>query len=465
MNPMFNASVYQKRRENLKNQIKSGIALFLGNDEASMNYPSNTYRYRQDSNFIYFFGIWAPGLAAVIDFDENRDIIFGNDFEIDDIIWMGDQPTIRSLAEKAAVQDSRPLPALADYIRKAISQGRTIHFTPPYRGHNKITLSDLTGIPVNEVREKASVELIKAIVNLRSVKEDVEIAEIEKTCAIGVEMHKTVMRGCKPGISELELAGRAEGVTLSQGNGVSFPVILSQHGETLHNHSHDGILQEGRLLLMDAGAEGLMGYASDYTRTLPVSGKFTAKQQEIYEIVLRANLSAIEAAKPGIYNRELHRLASEIMASGLKELGLMKGNIQEAVELGAHALFFPHGLGHQMGLDVHDMEDLGENYVGYDDTVQRSNIFGWGSLRMARELKPGFIVTVEPGLYFIPQLIDIWKKENKFTDFINYDKVEEYRDFGGIRIEDDVLITDNGHKVLGPPLPKTVSELADIIGK
>jgi Xaa-Pro aminopeptidase len=324
-------------------------------------------------------------------------------------------------------------------------------------------LSNLTGIPVNEVREAASVELIKAIVKLRSAKEAVEIAEIEKACEMGVEMHKAVMRRCHAGVPELELAGIAEGVALSKGNGVSFPVILSQHGETLHNHAHNEILQKEKLLLIDAGVEGLMGYCSDYTRTLPVGGVFTQKQKEIYEIVLKANLGGIEATKPGVYYKEVHRLASKIIASGLKELGLMKGDVQEAVEQGAHALFFPHGLGHQLGLDVHDMEDLGENYVGYDDTVQRSSIFGWAYLRMARELKPGFVMTVEPGIYFIPKLIDLWKSENKFAQFINYDKVEAYRHFGGIRIEDDVLITETGHRVLGSHLPKTVQELEEII--
>ena len=465
MNPMFNASVYQGRRENLKKQVKSGIALFLGNGEYSMNYPSNTYRYRQDSNFIYFFGIWASGLAAIIDFDEDRDIIFGDDFEIDDIIWMGNQPTIRSLAEKVGISETMPMASLAEYLKRVTQQGRKIHFTPPYRGDNKITLSNITGINVNEIRDVASVELIKAIVALRSAKEEVEIAEIEKACEIGVAMHQTVMKRCMPGVHELELAGLAEGIALSRGNGVSFPVILSQHGETLHNHVHNGILEKGKLLLMDAGAEGLMGYSSDYTRTLPVGGTFTAKQKEIYEIVLKANMEAINASKPGIYNKELHQLAAETIASGLKELGLMTGDVKEAVQQGAHALFFPHGLGHQMGLDVHDMEDLGENYVGYDDTIQRSKIFGWGSLRMARELKPGFIVTVEPGIYFIPRLIDIWKEEGKFTQYINYDKMEEYRDFGGIRIEDDVLITEKGHRILGPHLAKTPDELREMIGK
>lgn len=465
MNPLFDVEVYKNRRNQLKKSVKSGIAIFLGNSEAPMNYPSNTYKYRQDSNFLYFFGLSIADLAAVIDFDENRDIIFGDDFGIDDIIWMGNQPTIASLAEKVGVKEVMPMAKLAEYVQNAQKAGRKVHFTPPYRGDNKIWLSNITGINVNIIRDHASEELIKGIVALRSTKEACEIEQMENACEIGYKMHTAVMRRCVAGVSELELAGLAEGITLSYGNGVSFPVILSQHGETLHNHGHAAILKEGNMLLMDAGGENLMNYCSDNTRTLPVGGHFTQKQKEIYEIVLQANMDGINNARPGVYNRELHTIACETIVKGLSELGLMKGDVKEAVQQGAHALFMPHGLGHQLGLDVHDMEDLGEQYVGYDDTIQRSNIFGWASLRMARELHPGFIITIEPGIYFIPQLIDIWKNEHKFEQFINYNKVEEYRDFGGIRIEDDVLITAEGHKVLGPAIPKTVKELADIIGK
>lgn len=465
MNPLFEVSVYKNRREKLTQTVKNGVALFLGNLEAPMNYPDNTYTFRQDSDFLYFFGLSVPNIAAIIDFDANKSIIFCNDFEIDDIIWMGDQPTIASLAEKVGVTETHPYNDLAAFIQQAQQQGRKIHFTPPYRGDNKIILSNFTGINVNEIRDAASLELIMGIVNLRSAKEQCEIDEMDKACEIGVKMHTAVMRRCVEGESELELTGLAEGIARSFGNGLSFPVILSQHGETLHNHTHDGILKKGNMLLMDAGAEGLMNYCSDYTRTMPVNGTFTTKQREIYEIVLKANLDAIDAAHPGLYNKELHRLSCEVIAQGLKDLGIMKGDVKEAVELGAHALFMVHGLGHQIGLDVHDMEGLGQVYVGYDETVRPSNIFGWASLRMARELKPGFVVSIEPGIYFIPHLIDIWKKERKFEQFINYDVVEKYRDFGGIRIEDDLLITEKGHRVLGPHLPKQVDELAAIIGK
>lgn len=463
MNPLFDIKVYQERRKKLANLVKNGIAIFLGNEESPMNYPSNQYKHRQDSNFLYFFGLSLPNLAAIIDFDQNKTILFGTDFEIDDIIWMGDQPKIKDLAARVGISEVHPLAELSTYIQTQI--GKPIHFTPPYRAENKITLSKLTNIPIDEIREAASAELIRGIVALREIKEPCEIAEIEKACVIGHKMHTEVMKNCHVGKTEQELFGIAEGITLSYGNGVSFPIILSQHGETLHNHNHNQVLEEGKLLLMDAGAENAMNYCSDNTRTFPVNGKFTQKQKEIYEIVLKANIEGIKACRPGIYYREVHKLAMTIITDGLKALGLMQGDTATAVEIGATALFMPHGLGHQMGLDVHDMEDLGENFVGYDETIQRSNIFGWGALRMAKELRPGHVITVEPGIYFVPHLIDIWKSEKKFEEFINYDKVEEYKNFGGIRIEDDVLITEDGCRVLGPAIPKTIEELENFIGK
>jgi Xaa-Pro aminopeptidase len=276
-------------------------------------------------------------------------------------------------------------------------------------------------------------------------------------------MHTAVMNYCKPGGTERELFGIAEGIALGMGHGTSFPIILSQNGQTLHNHEHHLMLEKGRLLVMDAGAENVMNYCSDHTRTLPVSGKFTPKQKEIYETVYNANMAAIANCKPGIQHLENQKIAVTIITEGLQKIGLMKGNIEESVALGAHALFMPHGLGHQIGLDVHDMEDLGENFVGYDETIQRSKIFGWGSLRMAKTLRPGHVITVEPGIYFVPHLIDIWKKEKKFEAFINYAQIENYRNFGGVRIEDCVLITEEGHKVLGTHLPKSISEIESML--
>lgn len=462
---MFGKETYLKRRTQLKNSVKNGIMLFLGNNEAPMNYPSNTYRYRQDSHFLYFFGIQLDRLAAIIDVDENREIIFGDDYTIDDIIWMGPQPTLHALAEKCGVKQTEPYKALQEYLQKAQQAGRKIHYLPPYRDDNKITLHKLLGIPFDQLKASASVEMIKGVVALRECKSDEEIAEMDKICDIGTEMHLAVMRAAKAGVLERELAGMAEGISLSKGAGVSFPVILSQNGETLHNHHHEQYLENGRMLLMDAGAESMSGYSSDYTRTYPVSGKFSQRQKEIYEIVLQANMEAIQMARPGIPYFDVHLNTYKVIAKGLIALGLMKGNAEEAAEAGAPALFMPHGLGHMLGMDVHDMEDLGEDYVGYDETISRNPIFGLGSLRCAKTLKPGFIVTDEPGIYFIPQLIEMWAKEKKFEQYINYQKVREYVGFGGIRIEDDVLITDTGCRVLGKPLPKRVDELESVVGK
>lgn len=460
---MFNTEVYKKRREELRKKLNGGVALFLGNTESPMNYPANTFHFRQDSSFLYFFGIDLPDLAGVIDIDEGKDYIFGNDVEIDDIIWMGPQPTIKENAEKVGVENTEPFGKLTDFLKKISEQGRKIHFLPIYRGENKILFETLTGIKVNEQARYVSVELIKAVVSLRSVKDKYEIEELEKASAIGYKMHVTAMKIAKPGLLEREIAGFIEGVALSHGAMVSFPVILSQNGETLHNHDHSQILQEGRLMLTDAGAETMMHYASDFTRTIPVSGKFSPIQKDIYQIVVNANDAAFEATKPGVTYQSIHLLAARVIAGGLKDLGIMKGNIDEAVKNGAHAMFFPHGLGHMMGMDVHDMENLGEDYVGYDEETKRIQQFGTAYLRLGRKLKPGFVLTNEPGIYFIPALIDLWKKDNKFTEFINYDKVDEYRRFGGIRIEDDILVTNEGSRLLGKRIPVYVDEIEEIM--
>jgi len=456
MNPLFKSHIYKARREQLSAAFSTGLALFLSNEESAVNYPANTYHYRQDSNFLYFFGLSIPNIVGVVDFERRKSLFFGDDFTIDDIIWMGDQPKLSALAAEVAVDEVRPLEELANYLKN-----REVHFTPPYRPHNKIELSRLLHKNIDEL--SPSVHLIKKIVSLREIKSAEEIEQMEDAMNIGVRMHAMIMCYCKPGVTERELFGIAEGIALGMGNGTSFPIILSQNGQTLHNHNHDLTLEKGRLLVMDAGAENVMNYCSDHTRTLPVSGSFTEQQREIYETVYQANMAAIANCKPGIFNLENHKIAVTMITQGLQKIGLMKGNLEESVALGAHALFMPHGLGHQIGLDVHDMEDLGENYVGYDDTIQRSEIFGWRSLRMAKKLKPGHIITVEPGIYFIPHLIDIWRNEKKFVDFINYEKVETYKNFGGIRIEDCVLITEEGHRVLGTHLPKSATEIETIL--
>ncbi|QKG78726.1 aminopeptidase P family protein [Tenuifilum thalassicum] len=460
---MFEKQVYVNRRLKLRKMIKSGLVLIPGNTESPMNYKSNTYRFRQDSNFLYFFGLDIPGLAGVIDIEDGKDCLYGNDFDIDDIIWMGPQPTLKELGEKVGILSTHPFKELQTTIARAIKQGRKIHILPPYRAESMILLEQLLGIHPSMINNYVSVELIKAVVNLRSVKEDVEIAEIEKACAAGYEMHVTAMKMAKPGVSEQDITGAIEGVAISKGYMPSFPIILSQNGETLHNHDHSQILTSGRLLLIDSGAEYSSHYASDFTRTIPVDGKFTERQKAIYNIVLAANNKAIEISKPGIPYLDVHKASAKVIVEGLSALGLMKGDADEAVANGAHALFFPHGLGHMMGLDVHDMEGLGEDYVGYDDEITRSDQFGTAYLRLGRRLQKGFVLTVEPGIYFIPALIEKWKSEKINESFINFDKVEEYIGFGGIRIEDDILITDNGCKIIGKRIPVTVEEIENIM--
>ncbi|HRW20346.1 MAG TPA: aminopeptidase P family protein [Bacteroidales bacterium] len=446
---MFSSEVYVNRRNKLRKKIKSGIILLTGNNESPMNYPDNGYHFRQDSNFLYFFGIDLAGMIGIIDVDNNIDYIFANDYDIDDIIWMGPQPSIKELASGCGVKNTAAFKEVFDFVKKAINTDRKIHFTPPYRHDNMILLNELLDIPIKSLKEKSSLELILGIVSLRNIKEDIEIKEIERACNIGYLMHTTAMKMAKQGIVEREIAGAIEGISLSFGTVPSFPIILTVNGQTLHNHYHGNTLKNGNLLLIDAGAQTSMYYASDNTRTMPVGGKFSNKQKEIYQIVLDSNNHASSLMKPGKTYKEIHLAASEVLANGLKQLGLMKGDIKEAVALGAHALFMPHGLGHMMGLDVHDMEDLGQIYVGYDDETRPSDIFGTAFLRLGRKLEKGFVLTNEPGCYFIPELIDIWHKEKKFENFINYTKVNEYRDFGGIRLEDDLLITENGARILG----------------
>jgi Xaa-Pro aminopeptidase len=461
---MFKPQTYHARRNALRNEVKSGILLFPGNTEASFNYPANTYHFRQDSSFSYFFGLNQPDLAGVIDLDNDKEILFGNDVDMDDIIWMGPQPSMADRAEQVGIRETMPLAELDQFLKTALSAGRTVHYLPPYRGETKIYLSKLLGWDIDQLKGEASVELIKAVVKLRSIKSTEEIEIINKMVDVAGLMHTTAMKMAFPGIVEQEIAGTIEGIALAKAGPVSFPVILSINGQTLHNHYHGNTLTEGRMLVIDAGCESEKYLlSSDITRTVPVGGKFNHRQKEIYEIVLNANMKAIEAIKPGVPYREIHLLAAKTIAEGLKAIGIMKGDTDEAVAQGAHAMFFPHGLGHMMGMDVHDMENLGENYVGYNDEIQRSKQFGTAFLRLGRKLEPGFVLTVEPGIYFIPALIDQWKAEGKFTDFINYDIVESYKDFGGIRIEDDVLVTDTGARVLGKPIPKTVEEIETLM--
>lgn len=456
---MFKKEIYTDRRNRLKKQLKSGIALFPGNEDAAFNYPANQYHFRQDSHFLYFFGLDHPGFSGVIDVDNDKEYIFGNDFDIEDIIWMGVQPKVADLASEVGINNTAPMNDLATFLSGAVNSGRKIHFLPTYRGETVIQLSALLDKSNDEIKNGASVELIKAVVKLKEIKDQYEIAEIDKAVDIAWLMHTTSMKMAMPGMVEQEIAGTIEGISLALGGPVSFPIILSMEGQTLHNHYHGNVLEKGRMMVTDAGAETQLHYASDITRTVPVGGKFNSRQTEIYQIVLDTNMKAIEAIKPGIPYRDIHFLAARVIVDGLKQAGLMKGDAEAAVAAGAHTLFMPHGLGHMMGMDVHDMEGLGENYVGYDETVSRSDQFGTAYLRLAKALEPGFVLTVEPGIYFIPALIDKFRNEGRFMDFINYNKVETYKNFGGIRIEDDVLVTADGNRVLGKPIPKTIEEV------
>jgi Xaa-Pro aminopeptidase len=464
---MFEASVYSRRRQALRERVSDGLILILGHNEAPANYPDNTYKFRQNSSFLYFFGHEQhAGLAGVLDVEAGEDILFGNDVDMDDIIWMGPQPSIKELAAQVGVQKSYPLAELKNVITRAIAQGRRIHFTPQYRADNLIFLEDLTGIRAAVANQHASVELIKAIVSLRSVKEACEIEQIDLACNVGYEMHTTAMRLCKPGVHEHFIAGAIEGIAASYGRMVSFPSILTVHGETLHNHVQVNTLQKGRFMVTDAGCELMNGYCSDHTRSVPVGGKFEGRQKDIYNIVLRCHDRALEIARPGVTYLSVHQEVCRTLTQGLKDLGLMKGNVEEAVAAGAHALFLPHGLGHMMGLDVHDMEDLGQQYVGYDDEIRPSTQFGLASLRMGRRLQEGFVITDEPGCYFIPALIDQWRAEGLHKDFLNYDVIDTFKDFGGIRLEDDILITPEGSRFTGEKrIPITIEEVESIMNE
>lgn len=456
---MFGPTTYQERRKALLSRLDKGIVLLLGNEESPKNYQDNTYRFRQDSNFLYFLGLDKPQLAAILDIEAGTTTLYGTDPDINHVIWMGALPSLSELAAAAGADHTAAFADLPNALATAKAAGRQIHFLPPYRGESKINLHHWLGIALADLQKQASVPLIKAVVDLAAVKSDAEIAEMEKAIQVTKKMHETAMRHARPGIKEAELAGLIEGIALSHQGDVAYPVILSVNGQILHNHYHGNTLKEGQLILVDAGAETAMHYAGDITRTFPVSKTFTQQQKEIYELVLQAEVESIKHCQEGTKYMDVHLFAARLMAQGLKDLGLMKGDIEEAVEVGAHALFFPHGLGHMIGLDVHDMEDLGEDYVGYTKEIQRSSQFGLRSLRLGRELESGFVITVEPGLYFIPALIDLWRSEDKFTDYINYQALAAYRDFGGIRIEDNVLITKKGPRILGDPIAKTIAEV------
>jgi len=445
-------------------EIGKGMILLQGNEESSMNYRDNLYPFRQDSSFLYFFGLDKPGLTALIDIDNDREVVYGRELTMDEIVWTGPQPTLAEQAAAAGITETRALTALSSDIATARGAGRTIHFLPPYRPENILKLSAWLGIADGGIATHASEPLIKAVVAQRSIKSAEEVVQIEEAVNTTAAMHLAAVTMCRDGMTEAQLAGGLQGIAISGGGNLAFPTILTVNGQVLHNHYGPTVMREGRIAICDAGAENAMHYAGDMTRTFPVGKRFTAIQREMYDIVLASQEAAVQALRPGVLFRDVHALAARRLMEGLKDAGVMKGDPAEAVAAGAHTIVFQCGLGHMMGLDVHDMEDLGEEYVGYTETLQKSREFGLKSLRLARALEPGFVVTIEPGLYFIPELMDQYRAEKKFMDFIRYDKLEAFRGFGGIRIEEDLLITETGSRLLGKPLAKTADAIEALRG-
>ena len=457
---LFSKNTYVERRARLRQLVGHGLIVLMGNNESPMNYPSNTYKFRQDSSFLYFFGQHRDGLVGVIDADSGVETLLGDEIDIDDIVWYGEVTSVVQMAEECGVAHTAPMAALTEMVAQAQKAGRKVHFLPPYRHETMIRLHDLLGIHPSQQRDAASQELIQAVIQLRLVKSAEEIEELERAAAIGYEMHTTAMRLCRPGVTEAYIGGVLDGIAASHGSMVSFQSIVSMHGEILHGYPSARPLEAGRLLLCDAGAETREHYCSDHTRTTPISGTFTQRQKDIYNIVVDCHDLALTHARPGVRWWDVHYDVCRLMTDRLKDLGLMKGDTEAAVQAGAHALFLPHGLGHAMGMDVHDMEGLGQTFVGYDEETRPSTQFGTASLRFARRLEEGHVVTDEPGIYFIPALIDLWRKEGTNAEFLCFDEIEKYKDFGGIRIEDDVLITKDGCRFLGEKrIPYHVDEV------
>ena len=459
---MFAREVYIKRRAELKKTVNSGIILLLGNGQAAMNYSGNDYPFRQDSSFIYYTGLDAPDLACLIDIDQDKEYLFGDELSMDDVIWMGELPALKERAMQAGLESTLPFSQLSQVM--AGRKNRKIHYLKPYRYRNHLILRELLHKKSEAVMTDYSETLSKAVIRMRLIKSAEELAELEDAGQIGYAMHRMAMKMCRPGVAEKEIVGIIEGLAIAQGGRTSFETILSMNGQTLHNHDHSGILTPGRLMLCDAGAENRNQYASDFTRTTAVGGKYTQRQKDIYAIVLQALNESIALARPGIAYKSIHRNAYKILFEGLRDLGLLKGDTEEALNAGVPALFMPHGLGHALGLDIHDMEDLGETWVGYDDEIVRDTLFGYSSLRFGKRLEPGHVLTVEPGIYFIPQLVEKWEKEKINSDFIHFSEVKKYLDFGGIRLEDNITITENACRlVYEKRLPVTVEEIESIV--
>lgn len=456
---MFSSKTYKERRDKLCKKINNRLLLFLGNGEAAFNYADNTYRFRQDSTFLYLFGLDFPDLAATVDTSTGETTIYGNDVSIDDIVWTGPVVSISEMAQLTGADKTRRLDDLPTAIRKP---NETL-FVTPYRDDTKIWLGELLGMTPRQTTAAASRDLMRAIAEMRLVKEPQELAEMQQHSAVGNAMHIAAMQMAHEGTSEQQIMAALENISLRGGGAVSFPTICTVHGETLHNHGYSNTLRNGDLLLVDAGSESPNHYATDNTRTSPVGGLFSNKQKEIYDIVLQANNAVRKNAKPGLRYADMHLLAAKTITQGLTELGLMKGDTEESVANGAYALFMPHGIGHALGLDVHDMENYGEDLIGYDDKTTRRTDSGLAPLRFGRHLQENFCVTDEPGIYFIPELINRWEASKKCSDFINFSKLHAYYNFGGIRIEDDLVITHDGCNVIGDRLPATTNEVENVV--
>lgn len=457
---MFAKETYIERRRVLKQSMGSGLLLFLGNTETGMNYADNIYPFRQDSTFLYYFASDYAGLAAIIDVDEDKEIIFGDELTIDDIVWTGVQPTIREKCERVGISETMPMAQLATYLKKAQAKGQQIHFLPPYRGEHQVWLQELLGIVPAEQKATASMKFVRAVINQRNYKTAEEIEQIEEAIGVSVDMHCAAMRAVRPGVTEAQIAAIVRAEAAKHNFGLSFPIIATVNGQTLHNHAYGTTpLKEGQMFLLDSGCENAMHYAGDLTTTMPVGKQFTEQQRTVCNILRRAHLAAVDAIKPGVEFRNVHNIVLTEIAKGMVDLGLMKGNPEEAALAGAACMFLPHGLGHMMGLDVHDMENFGEVNVGYEEGRTKSTQFGFKSLRLAKALEPGFVFTVEPGIYFIPDLIDKWRAEKQFTDFICYDKLDTWRNFGGIRNEEDYLVFEGGSRRLGKYKPMSPEEI------
>ena len=450
---MFAASTYSQRRRALMQRVGSGLVLLLGHRDSPMNYRDNAYDFRQDASFSYFCGLDQPELALLLDADSGDETLFADDADVDHEVWTGPLPRAVERAARAGIATAAPQVQLKDRLADAQVQGRTIHVLPAYRAETQLAMQTLLGAV------SPSLALIRAVVALRAVKSDEEIAEIEDALHVTREMHLLAMRLARPGVVEQEIVGAMEGLALARGRRMAYAPIFSSRGEILHNHDHSVRLKGGEMVVNDSGANSPRGYASDITRTIPVGGRFQGLQAQMYDLVLSAQEQAIAAAKPGVPYRDVHARACKVMVQGLIELGFMRGDADAAVEAGAHAIFFPCGTGHMLGLDVHDMEGLGEDHVGYGDGFVRNPRFGDKSLRLARPLEAGWVVTIEPGIYINPLLTKRWRAEGRQAAFIDYAMFERHAGFGGIRIEDDVLITPQGARVLGPAIPKARAEV------